>query len=48
MKAAQTYEHLGEWKKAIEIYERIKKEHFESQEGREAEKYIAYARAMMK
>jgi tetratricopeptide (TPR) repeat protein len=48
MKAAQTYEHKGEWKKAIEIYERIKKEHFQTQEGREAEKFIAHAQAMMK
>jgi tetratricopeptide (TPR) repeat protein len=48
LKAAQTHEHLGEWKKAVEIYERIKKDHFESQEGREAEKYIAHAQAMMK
>jgi len=48
MKAAQTYEHLGEWRKAIDIYERIKTEHFQTQEGREAEKYIARAEAMMK
>lgn len=47
VKAAQTYEHLGEWKKAIDIYERIKKEHFQTQEGREAEKYIARAQAML-
>lgn len=48
MKAAQTYEMKGEWKKAIDIYERIKKEHFQTQEGREAEKYIARAEAMLK
>jgi len=48
MKAAQTYEHLGEWKKAVEIYERIKKEHFQTQEGRDAEKHIAHAEARMK
>jgi hypothetical protein len=48
MKAAQTYEHLGNWKKAIDIYERIKTEHFQTQEGREAEKFIARAEAMMK
>lgn len=47
MKAAQTYEHLGEWKKAIDIYERIKNDHFQTQEGREAEKYIARAQAML-
>ncbi len=48
MKAAQTYEHMGEWKKAAGIYERIKKEHFQSQEGRDIEKYIAHAEAMAK
>lgn len=48
MKAAQTYEHLGQWKKAVELYERIKREHFQTQEGREAEKYIAHAEAKMK
>jgi tetratricopeptide (TPR) repeat protein len=48
MKAAQTYEHMGEWKKAVDVYERIKKEHFQTQEGREAEKFIAHAQAMMK
>lgn len=48
MKAAQTYEHLGEWKKAVEIYKRIKKEHFQTQEGRDAEKHIAHAEARMK
>lgn len=47
MKAAQTYEHVEEWGKAIEIYERIKKEHFQTLEGRDAEKYIARARQMM-
>lgn len=46
MKAAQTYEHLGEWEKAAGIYERIKNEHFQTQEGREVEKHIARARAM--
>lgn len=48
MKAAQTYEHMGDWKKAVGIYERIKTEHFQSQEGRDIEKYIAHAQAMAK
>jgi len=48
MKAAQTYEYMGEWKKALDIYNRIKNEHFQTQEGREVEKYIAHAQAMMK
>ena len=48
MKAAQTYEHMQQWNKAIGVYERIKKEHFQTQEGREAEKYIARAQAMLK
>jgi len=48
MKAAQTYEYLGKWEKAIGIYERIQKEHFQTQEGRDAEKHIAHAQAKMR
>ncbi|MBE0663920.1 MAG: tetratricopeptide repeat protein [Bacteroidales bacterium] len=48
MKAAQTYEIMDEWNKAIDIYQRLKKDHFETQEGREAEKFIAHAQAKMK
>jgi tetratricopeptide (TPR) repeat protein len=48
MKAAQTYEHMGKWNQAIDIYKRIKKEHFQTQEGRDAEKFIAHAQAMMR
>lgn len=48
MKAAQTYEHMNEWKKAVEVYERLKKDHFQTQEGRDAEKFIAHAQAMIK
>lgn len=47
-KAAQTYEHMGDWKKALRTYERIKTEHFQSQEGRDIEKFIAHAQAMLK
>lgn len=47
-KAAQTYEHMGDWKKALKIYERIKTDHYQSQEGREVEKYIAHAQAKLR
>jgi tetratricopeptide (TPR) repeat protein len=47
MKAAQTYESMGQWKKALNIYERIQREHFQTQEGRDIEKYIARAKANM-
>ncbi len=48
MKAAMTYEHMGKYEKAIDIYERLKTKHVDSQEGREAEKYIARAKALLK
>ncbi|MDP2423127.1 MAG: tetratricopeptide repeat protein [Bacteroidales bacterium] len=47
MKAAMTYEHMGQYQKALNIYEKIKSQHVDSQEGREAEKYIARARMMI-
>lgn len=48
MKAAQTYELMGEWKKALNIYEKIKKEHYESIEARDIDKSISHAQAMSK
>lgn len=47
MKAALCFEEINEWQKAIDIYERIRKEHFGTQEGREAERHLEYARQML-
>jgi tetratricopeptide (TPR) repeat protein len=47
MKAALGYEDLGNYAKAIEIYTNIREKFFTSQEGREAEKYIARAQGML-
>ena len=46
MKAAWTYEELGEYNKALKIYERIKKEFYTSYEAREIDKYIARAKSL--
>ncbi|MCK4288673.1 MAG: tetratricopeptide repeat protein [Bacteroidales bacterium] len=46
MKAAWTYEELGEYNKALKIYERIKKEFYKSYEAREIDKYIARAKSL--
>jgi hypothetical protein len=46
MKAAWTYEELGEYNKALKIYERIKKEFYRSHEAREIDKYIARAKSL--
>lgn len=48
MKAGWTYEMLGEYKNAVNVYKRIKKEYPTSQEGREIDKNIAYAQGRMK
>lgn len=48
MKAAWTYEALGEYNNAVETYERIKTEYSKSQEAREIDKYIAHARGMIR
>ncbi|HSW67757.1 MAG TPA: tetratricopeptide repeat protein [Bacteroidales bacterium] len=47
MRAALCFEELNEWQKAIDIYERIRQEHFNTQEGREAERHIAFAKEML-
>lgn len=46
MKAAWTYEELGEYNKALKIYKRIKKEFYKSYEAREIDKYIARAKSL--
>jgi len=46
-KAAWVYEEQGKFEKAIEVYNRIKTEHFRSYESREADKNIAYLEAKM-
>lgn len=46
MKAAWTYEELGEYNKALKIYEKIKKEFYQSYEAREIDKYIARAKSL--
>ncbi len=48
MKAAWTYEALGEYNNAVETYERIKTEYSKSQEAREIDKYLAHARGMIR
>lgn len=47
MKAALAYEGKGEYSKALEAYNKIRTEFFQSAEGREAEKYIARAELML-
>lgn len=44
-KAAIAYESLGNYNDAIKLYERIKRNYAESDEGRDIEKYIARAEA---
>ena len=48
MKAAGVYEDGNQYDKAIELYEQIRKDYYESQEGREMDKYIARAQALKK
>ncbi len=43
-KAALLYEEEGNYKKAISLYEKIKTDYAQSQEGRSAEKFIARAK----
>ncbi|MDD4922033.1 MAG: tetratricopeptide repeat protein, partial [Bacteroidales bacterium] len=44
MKAARVYESLEKYNKAVKIYERIKKDYPNSQEGLDVEKYIERAK----
>jgi len=47
MKAAFTYELMDNYAESLKLYERIQKDYFKSTEGREAEKYIARAKAKL-
>jgi tetratricopeptide (TPR) repeat protein len=46
MKAAMAYEDMKNYDKALEIYTKIRKDFFQSSEGRDAEKYIARLEAL--
>lgn len=48
MKAAMAYEELGNYGKALEMYKKIKTDYPRSAEGREIDKYIAYAEGLVK
>jgi tetratricopeptide (TPR) repeat protein len=45
MKAGWTYEILGEWEQARDIYQRLKKEYPKARESRDIDKYLARAKA---
>jgi tetratricopeptide (TPR) repeat protein len=45
MRAAFVYEDLGKFDKAIELYEKIQKDHSKSTEARDIDKYIEQAKA---
>lgn len=47
MKAGLCYEQLKKYADAAEIYSQIKKDYFDTNEGRDADKYIARAKAMI-
>ena len=47
MKAATAYEIMNDFKKALPLYEQIKKEFPSSVEAREIDKYITRAKGMM-
>lgn len=44
MKAGKAYESMNNWKSALEVYEKIKKNYLETQEGRSIDKYITRAK----
>lgn len=48
MKAGELYEEKGDYKKALEIYNKIKDQYSESTEGRSIEKYIARVNMLVK
>lgn len=47
-KAAWAYESKGDFDKALDMHERIKKDFAKSNEGRQADKYIAYLKGKIK
>jgi len=46
MRAAWSYEELGRFDKAVELYETIQKEHTKSMEARDVEKYLERAKGL--
>jgi tetratricopeptide (TPR) repeat protein len=48
MKAGLTYEALNKYADAAEVYSQIKRDYSDTNEGRDADKYIARAKAMIK
>lgn len=47
MRAGMIMELVGKYKEAVEVYKKIKNDYNESAEGREVEKYLARAEAML-
>ena len=47
LRAAWTFEDLGKYDKAVEMYERIQKDHYKSTEARDIDKYIERAKELM-
>lgn len=47
MRAGMTMELTGKYKEAVEVYKKIKTDYNETAEGREVEKYLARAEAML-
>lgn len=47
-KAGIAYESKGDYKKAVEVYTKIKDDYFKSQEAADIERYIARAQALVK
>ena len=47
MRAAFVYEDLGKYDKAVELYEKILKEHTKSTEARDIDKYIELAKGKL-
>jgi tetratricopeptide (TPR) repeat protein len=45
MKAAKAYEEKNDFKEALKVYEQIKSDFPDSRDGKEMDKYIAYAKA---
>ena len=48
LKAGWTYEILGNWDKALSMYEKLKKDYPRAREARDIDKYIARAKAHLK
>ena len=48
MKAGMAYEELGNYEKALKVYKQLKEKYARSNEGREIDKYIAFAEGQLK